>query len=378
MHPSLRPWFLNVAVTLTLCAPGIAAPPGASSPQSEAQPVFAIDRLDQALIAREMTAADDYMTGHGVTQNLHLAAVSYEKAANAGNASAQNQIGYLYQTGTGVPQNMQRAVHWYQLASANGSLGGKVNLAVAYLWGLGVRADPKLAESLFKEASKEGSGTAASYLGDLYLSGIGVAADPEKAIACYERGVKLHSYYAEYKLGLFLSEPNSDPRNLQRAVTLLRKSVSQGYVPAMHVLGLIAVNHPESKVSHEEALSLLKDASDAGSWKASVVLAVLSRDGKWVAKDQVETYRYYKRAVLQGGPPVAAYVHYDLQRLIGSLDPAIVKKLDDEAADWETMHPVPLQLIFKKGQKLVPFNAYALTQPGPGEHVGVLVPPVSE
>ena len=375
MHPHLRPWFFTVAATLVLCSSGIAERPGDPSSQSNA---YAADSVERAAIAGEVSAADDYMVGHGVAQNVRLAAESYEKAANAGDPIAQNQLGYLYQTGTGVSRNLERAVHWYQLSSANGSLDGKVNLAVAYVWGLGVRANPKLGESLLKEAEDKGSGVAAAYLGDMYTSGIGVATDTTKAIAYYERGVRLHSYYAQFKLGLFLSKPDNHPQNLERAVTLLRKSVSQGYVPAMYLLGLIGVNHPESNVPHPEALELLKTASDAGLWKASAVLAILSRNGKWVPKDREEAYRYFRRAALQGGLSVEGYVHNDLQNLIRDLDPGTVKALDDQAAEWESKHPVLLQMIFKNNRKLVPFSAYALSSPDPGQHVGVLVSPASE
>ncbi|HEY2469607.1 MAG TPA: tetratricopeptide repeat protein [Terracidiphilus sp.] len=378
MYPLVGLFFIAVTPVLALHSPDIAEPPGVCSSQSSLPRVYALDHLNDASITKEVSAADDYMIGHGVAQNVHLAAQSYEKAANAGDPDAQNQIGYLYQTGIGVPQNMERAVHWYQLSAANGSLNGKVNLAVTYVWGLGVRANPQLGESLLQEASGKGSGIAAAYLGDIYLAGIGFASDRTKAIANYERGVRLHSYYAEYKLGLLLSKPDNHPQNLERSIALLRKSISQGYVPAMYLLGLIAVNHPESNVPHQEALALLGDASGAGSWKASIVLAILSRDGKWVQKDKEEAYRYFKRAALQGGDSVTKSVHNDVQALIPNLPPGSVADLDTHAAEWASKHSVPLQMIFKSGQKLVPFSAYALSSSNPGQHVGVLVAPVPD
>jgi hypothetical protein len=378
MHSAVLSFFFMVAAVLALHSPDLADPPGACSAQSNFGPIYSVDKVDRALITREVSTADDYMVGRGVAQDVHRAAETYEKAANAGDAGAQNQIGYLYQNGIGVRQDMQRAVHWYQLAAANGSMHGKVNLAVAYVWGLGVKANPELGRSLLKEAADKGSGIAAAYLGDMYVAGIGIPADRKRAIACYERGVHLHSYYAEYKLGLFLSKPDSHPLNLERSISLLKKSISQGYVPSMYLLGLIAVNHPESNIPHHEALALLRTASDAGSWKSSAILGILSRDGKWAQKDREEAYHYFKRAALQGGDPVAGYVRNDIQALVTNLDSETVKKLDNQAADWESKHPVPLQMIFKNGQSLVPFSAYALSTPAPGQHAGVLVAPVSD
>lgn len=209
------------------------------------------------------------------------------------------------------------------------------------------------------------------------MTGIGVPPDTEKAVAFYERGVRKNSYYAQYKLGLVLSKPDNHPQNLKRSVALLRKSISQGYVPAMYLLGLIAVNHPESNVPHDEVLRLLRDASDAGTWKASVILGILFRNGNWVQQDRVEAYRYFKRAALQGDDSVEGYVHNDLQVLTTNLDSGTLEKLDSEAAEWENKHAVPLEMI-GKGLKIVPLSAYASSSNSPSQHAGALASPVPD
>jgi TPR repeat protein len=35
------------------------------------------------------------------------------KKANAGDAEAQNEVGFMYGTGTGIPQDHKKAVEWY-------------------------------------------------------------------------------------------------------------------------------------------------------------------------------------------------------------------------------------------------------------------------
>lgn len=327
-----------------------------------------LDSAQRGDIAKQVQVAEGYLIGYGVKQDAQLAAEWYERAANAGDPSAQNQIGYMYQAGLGVPKDLQRAARWYQLSATNGSLPGKVNLAVAYIWGVGVPRNPSLGAALLEEASRKGSGVAAAYLGDLYLTGCGVAPDKDKAVAWLERGVKLHSYYAEYKMGIILSKPEDHPQDRARSIALLRSSVAQGYVPAMYAVGLIAVNHPESNIPHEEALSLLRTASDAGSWRASAVLAVLERDGKWVPGSNEDAYRYFKRAALQGGEGVTQYVSNDLQVLSARLAQPTVAALSEEASEWAKNHPVALELIHKGNSKVSPFGEYALASPAPGEH----------
>lgn len=380
MHIPIRlPFSSILAATFVISGAGFAELPQAPSTLSNlGSGLAAVGGPNQSSVAKELSLAHNYLTGHGVAQDMHLAAEAFERAAKAGDAGAQNTIGYFYQAGIGVQQDTERAFHWYQLSAANGSTNGKVNLAVAYVWGTGVRRDAKLGESLLKEASQKGSGMAAAYLGDMYISGIGIAPDREKAMDAYERGARLHCYYAEYKLGIALSQPNEHPQNLERSIALLRKSASDGYVPAMYLLGLIAVNHPDSNVPHEEALMLLRNASDAGSWKASTILGVLARDGKWEPQSNEEAYRYFERAALDNEDVAAPMVQRDLESLARKLDSGNRERLDNEAREWKSKHPLPLQMIYKKGQKFAPAGAYALSSPDPGQHVGILVSPVPD
>ncbi|HIU33505.1 MAG TPA: sel1 repeat family protein, partial [Candidatus Pullichristensenella excrementigallinarum] len=40
----------------------------------------------------------------------------YQKAADAGNATAMSNLGYCYENGYGVEQNYEMALEWYQKA----------------------------------------------------------------------------------------------------------------------------------------------------------------------------------------------------------------------------------------------------------------------
>ena len=42
-------------------------------------------------------------------------------AAEQGNASAQNNLGFMYGIGRGVPQDYAEAVRWYRLAAEQGN-----------------------------------------------------------------------------------------------------------------------------------------------------------------------------------------------------------------------------------------------------------------
>ncbi len=328
---------------------------------------------ERGSIQEQIELAAAYFVGRGVNQDKKLAAYWYEKAANAGDPAAENQIGYFYEVGIGVPKDLTRAVRWYERASASGFAGAKVNLGVVYLFGLGVRKDEGLAAQLFKEAVKKGSGLGACYLGDMYYLGAGVQVDKTEAQHWYEAGVKLRDPHAQFRLGLMLSSDRSRGKDFKRAATLLRESGNAGLIQAKHQLGLLLVQSPQLANSPDEAVSLLKEASVAGSWKSSVALGVITREGKGVPVNAEEAYYHFRVATLQGGETADRLVANDLNTLSAKLGVEKAKELDQEAAAWYQIHPLSLELVFKAGESWKDFPGYALQSPQGNAHAGRII-----
>jgi TPR repeat protein len=248
---------------------------------------------------------------------------------------------------------------------------GKVNVGVAYAWGLGVRKDPALAAQLFREAAKKGEGLGASYLGLLYYFGIGVQKDPSEAMHWLEVGTRLHSVSAKYNLALMLLQ-RTDRASHDRAIDLLRESVSAGHVAAMHQLGLELTNQPSYARSSNENIELLETAASSGYWKSSIVLGVLARDGHGVPKDEKEAYYHFRVAALQGGDPAFVMVQNDIARLRIALGQEQIAKLDLQAADWVNKHNEHLELINLRGNERS-YPAFALKYPEKDVHAGTLI-----
>ena len=61
------------------------------------------------------------VVGDGVPQDYVEAAAWYRLAAEQGNASAQNNLGFMYATGEGVPQDNVEAHMWLNLAASRSS-----------------------------------------------------------------------------------------------------------------------------------------------------------------------------------------------------------------------------------------------------------------
>jgi uncharacterized protein len=61
-----------------------------------------------------------YELGEGVEKDYAEAVRWYRKAAEQGNAFAQQSLGKLYEAGEGVEQDSAEAYKWYNIASAHG------------------------------------------------------------------------------------------------------------------------------------------------------------------------------------------------------------------------------------------------------------------
>jgi TPR repeat protein len=325
-------------------------------------------------IEQEIELGSAYFTGTGVEKDAGQAAYWYEKAANSGDPNAQVQIGYFYEVGIGVTRDPERAVHWYQRAAAGGLSSANVNLGVAYLWGVGIRQDQALAAELFRRSVSKGCGVGATYLGDMYYFGIGVRRNVNAAQHWYTVGAKLHDPQAEFRLAGMLMGPSGERKTLRKEVGLLRRSMSAGYIPAKHALGLLLANHPELASTPREPIQLLEEAAEAGTWKSSAVLGILARDGRGIPADPRLAYFYFRVAELQGGNDAINLVANDLSVQSGKLTRTEMEAANAEAAEWLRKHPVSLQFVYKDGAGSKHFPAYALTTADNKVHAGQLIP----
>jgi TPR repeat protein len=299
-------------------------------------------------LSAEIELGARYMTGDGVPRDFSAAAHWYEKAAQRGEPNAQNQVGYLYQAGIGVPRDATRAMHWYQLSASNGDASALVNMGVLYIKGIGIKKDVGHAASIFESAVRKGNGTAAAYLGDIYYFGLLGPADLPEAEKWFETGARMHDPIAAYNLASLYSVDPAHPHDIPKAVSLMRRSTADGYVPAMHSLALLLINHPKEEQTTGEARSLLETASAAGEWKSSILLGILARDGRGEPVDKRAADVYFHEAVLQGGTPAEKVLMKDLSTLDAAFDANQRESIFAEARAWYTKHSKPQKFIAKE------------------------------
>lgn len=101
--------------------------------------------------------------------------------AEAGNASAQYNLGFLYDSGRGAPQDQQMAAFWYGKSAEQGHASAQFNLGVAYSKGEGVVKDDPRALYWYRKSADQGDTRGQYNLGLAYAKGEGVPMDDEQS-----------------------------------------------------------------------------------------------------------------------------------------------------------------------------------------------------
>jgi TPR repeat protein len=352
----LRNHLLSLVVTLCLLP--------AMSAAAELVDIAEVQtKAAQGFVKQELELAADYFVGRGVPKDLTQSAYWYRKAADQGNPAAQVYLGYMYTAGIGVPQDKAEAVRWYTRAASSNYPEAKVNLAALYLRGDGVKQDTQEALRLLKSASDKGDGRADAYLGMASYLGTGVPVDFAAAEAWFKKGVKRRNPEAEcFLAGLDANAPGRVP-DIAGEARLLRLSADTGYLPAIHDLGMLLVNHPGLPQAPQEATNLLLFAAGVGSWQSSAALGLLSRDGRLLPKDERAAYRWFRIAVLQGGSPAETYLRPELRRMAKNVTDTA--SIDQEAGEWLQVHPHHDLFVLRNELKYFPIQEVYATAHAP-------------
>jgi len=141
--------------------------------------------IDPALLARaqagdasaEYQVGWAYEIGDGVLKDFTQSSIWFRKAAEQGSVDAQALLCAHYVDGSGVPKDSVQAATWCRKAAEQGDAFGQFDLGSAYETGDGVPQDYALAASWYLKAANQGYADAQFNLGRLYFLGSGVRKD---------------------------------------------------------------------------------------------------------------------------------------------------------------------------------------------------------
>lgn len=166
-----------------------------------------------------------YALTDGVEANVSAALSDFEATAEAGDAYAVFNLGYMHWTGTGVEKNVTRALEYFVTAAAAGVAPALNALGVAYFNGLGTERDVERALHYLREAVALGDPEAMTNLAAFILGGEDVA------------------------LTAGLRHQGLTEAGLAEGLELLESSALRGRRGALLLLGSILVGRPRTFIA---------------------------------------------------------------------------------------------------------------------------------
>ena len=205
--------------------------------------LFAATHASSSDRSHQLTVAgiDAYNSGDFATAFRDL-----KSAADAGDADAEVNLGYMYARGQAVPSNQAMALALYRRSAAQGNGEGMNAIGYKYMTGSGVPVDFNAALQWFCRAIEKGDPRALNNLAALHARGIGVPYDIEEARRLWRQAAELGHANAMFNLGDSLVENSTDTlarregmqwivraaqRGMPAAITWLRANNYAGALP---------------------------------------------------------------------------------------------------------------------------------------------------
>ncbi|HLJ56544.1 MAG TPA: DUF2610 domain-containing protein [Chthonomonadaceae bacterium] len=243
---------------------------GASAEGAKYQIDTAISWYEKAAEAGNDTAVEElanlFLDGtNGAPKDAKRIIPLFRKAADAGSAVGLEFLGWAYENGKGVAEDKVRASIYYKQAAEKGDGYSKTRLARFYCEGAVLPRDYATAEKYFREAAPEYDDAAVG-LGAMFEKGLGVKQSYQQAItwyskAAYPAGPELEKQTgyegAQVALARLYETGPAPIHSAAKAVQWYRRAAYLGNRDAMRRLAAI----------YESRAAGAKDAALAAMWR---------------------------------------------------------------------------------------------------------------
>jgi TPR repeat protein len=221
-------------------------------------------------------------------------------SANAGDALAQNNLGYLYTLGLEVPLDYEQAARWYARAATQGLAAAEYNLGVLYERGLGVAREFRLAARLYRAAAEQGHVLGESRLAFLNKQGLGIPANLPQAMKWYRAAAEQGDRSAQCNLAQGYFSGVGIPRDLREAAKWFLKAAEEGLPAAQNNLAASYHHGWGLPIDYKQALRWYHAAAEQGLAEAKNSIGVMYQDGLGVERDYAQAANWYQAAAQQG------------------------------------------------------------------------------
>ncbi len=216
-------------------------------------PKIAADKKSGHVLKR---IGDIYDYGYGRPKNPSMAVVYYQKSADKNYSKGQISLGYMYEIGRGVEQNFgvaassyrkaaeqgnALAVNYYRKAADKGRKVAQSNLATLYENGSGVPQSYADAMKWHSKAAAQDYARSMSAIGYYYEKGHGVAQSHREALSWYRKSAVLGYAEGQYNVGTMYYNGNGATKSRELAIVWIKKAAAQDYAKAKKALKQLGV-----------------------------------------------------------------------------------------------------------------------------------------
>lgn len=162
------------------------------------------------------------------------------KAAEQGNAMAQQNIGFCYEKGIGIAQNYSEAFKWTKKAAEQDLIDAQWFLGDYYKKGIGTNPNPTEAVKWYRKAADKNSPHAQYEMFKCYILGIGVEPNLATANEWLIKAAEQGDWYARYNLAVAYYNGEGFPQDENKAVRMLQELAQEGFQDAaiaLHKIG---------------------------------------------------------------------------------------------------------------------------------------------
>jgi len=144
------------------------------------------------------------LEGHGVARDSRAALACFLRAAERGDAEAQNMAGRCHENGWGTVRDVAKAAAFYRLAADTGLAWAQYNLGHLLLTGNGVRRDRDAALDCYMRAAEQGHARAMNLVARCLEEGWGCERDPDAARDWYRKSAEGGYFRGAYNYATLL------------------------------------------------------------------------------------------------------------------------------------------------------------------------------
>lgn len=219
--------------------------------------------------------------------------------AETGNLFAQNELPDLYLYGLGTEKNPEKAAEWLTRAGSSGFWRPLNKLGEMYYYGEGIPKDRKKAKRLFEKAAALGYGDAEANLAMCCCNG--KPRNMTRAVSLLRRafahGALFEGEIAQL-LGLFIAEGMGVKKDETEAFLWMKRSAERNYPPGMNYLSIFYGKGIGTVKDRAMAEKWCRRAADRGHVEASVQYGIFLREDG----NLKESLKYFENAAVRGNP----------------------------------------------------------------------------